>query len=738
MKNLSRRDFLKGVAAGGATLAVAGVLGGCSSSSSDASTTETTEEESTEETAEEVAEEAVEETAEAIYTPGTYTATATGIGEIVVTMTFDETSITDVELDLSNETDSIGQAAGDELAAAILEAQSAEIDAVSGATVTSNAVMEAAANCIAQAKGEEIAETEEEETGERVWGYSGPGDWLGTAPEITDIAEEVDVDVVVVGAGHAGVQAALAAAEAGAVVAVVEKQTEDTFAWYGEDVGVFNSQLQIDAGFGPYDLGEVTNEFITRGGGRAFPEIVRLYVANSGETLDHMLEVAREMGVDERCYTYDNTPDGYLIIQCNMDYDKIAAGNDIYDCIRYDYPITTGTKTWASTAQFMGEYNDEPIDGVAANSVLPVIQQACVDKAIELGATYYYGTPAQVLVQNDDGDVIGVIAQKEDGSYIKFNTTKGVVMCGGDYAGNADMCWALLNEYMERNERSGGAKADFYSFMGGRDGDSVKMMCWAGGLVEPAPRGTMILGGGPSGPWGTNSMLWLNSEGERFVNEGNISCVQTAVSRQPAGVIALVTDAKWMKSVCACGLEHSGPNAGRPQYYQDMLDDFENIESGPDGGQVKNCTIAERGYSTVIKADTLEELAGYLGYEGDAVDTFLASIEHYNELCYAGADTDFGKDASVMIPVDEAPYYGVTSSQSDSPTPSMVTMSGMMTDKRLNVLDKDRNPIKGLYCAGNSLGGRYGTGYSTPCAGNSIGMAVTHGRLAGQFVCEEE
>ena len=573
----------------------------------------------------------------------------------------------------------------------------------------------------------------------RVWGYSGPGDWLGEAPVITEIDHEVDVDVVVVGSGHSGVQAALAAAEKGARVAVLEKQAEDSFTWYGEDFASYNSQLAIKAGFGPYNLGEIVDEYITRGGGRGNPDIVRLYVQNSGPTMDHMLAVAEEMGVDPRAYTYDNTPDGWLIIQCNLDYDKYMETGDAYKSIRYDYPQKPGTKTWAASHQFMGVYNAEPIQGVAANSVLPLINQAMIDKAEQLGAEWFWGTPAVVLVQNDNGDVIGVIGKDEaTGKYIKYNTTKGVVMAGGDYAANKEMCWALLNEYMERKERCGGTQGSFYSFMGGRTGDSVKMMCWAGGYVEPAPRGTMILGGGPGGPWGSNAMLWLNKDGKRFCNEGNVTGAQTATSRQPTGLGCLVTDKKWLKSVCASGLEHGGPNAGRPQYYQDMVDGMSAIQPGSDG-LVENCTIAERGYSRVKCANTLEELAAMLGYPEEVIPQFIESIKHYNEMCYAGADNDFGKDPSAMIPVDEAPFYGCAGSfGSDAQCgPSMVTMSGVMTDTRLNVIDINKRPIKGLYACGNSLGGRYGTGYSTPSAGNSIGFAGTHGRLAGQFVCEE-
>ena len=114
------------------------------------------------------------------YIPGTYSAKAGGIGEVVVTMTFDADKITDVVLDVSHETPSIGQAAAAELKKSILQMQSGEIDAVSGASITSKAVRTAAAKCIAQAEGKIPVEV----VSEKKQSDADDGDWLGKPPEI--------------------------------------------------------------------------------------------------------------------------------------------------------------------------------------------------------------------------------------------------------------------------------------------------------------------------------------------------------------------------------------------------------------------------------------------------------------------------------------------------------------------------------------------------------------------------
>ena len=641
----------------------------------------------------------------------------------------------------------------------------------------------------------------------RTFGYAGAGDWLGV-PDDVEVAEEInDFDAVVIGGGHAGTQATLALAEAGAKVAMCEKSTY--LMYIGEDAAAWNADFVKNAGFSEYNLGEVINEFTTRSGGRVSQEIVASYVNNSGECLDNMLACMKEavedserhdlynqlvsdlaltnneysseggayaQDIDESFYTYDVTRNGKIIIQAMFDADKVkeltadidwaslavdpncetteegyqAGYQALYDACAsfYDnnnqcldhtgYPKAPGTKTWATTIQMMGHFHGrEGHGGVAASSILGNVQMACLAKAYTLGAQVFLGYKGYKVVQAEDGTVTGVIVYDADADrYVKFNC-KAVISCAGGYIQNADMCWALLNELQEKYERTGGLKEDFNG--GGMacagDGSGVKMLCWAGGFVDPSPRGHMSLGGGPSGTWGANCHLWLDENMQRFCNEGNITAAGDACSRKTGACYGII-GGDYLKHIASCGLEHTGPNFGRPEYIMDMMYD---IETGEVNSQIKitGMTTAERMGGSIYKADSLENLAAGLGIED--VEGFVAAVNHYNDLCYAcqdgtyTCDPEFGKNAEAMIPIEGPLYYGFSGSCGRSgSSPAMVTMSGVMANKNLNVEDLDGNPIPGLYCAGADLGGRYGTGYSTPAAGNSIGMALTNGRVAGK------
>ena len=175
MNKISRKGFLKIAAAAAMSGVTAGALAACNSASSSTAASSAAAPAGT-------------------YIPGTYEGTAEGISSTVkVTMTFSDSAVTNVVVDTSGETASYGAAAADQLKEQLLAAGSAEIDGVSGSTVTSEAVMKAAKSCFAQAKGEATVSSVQLPTGDET-------DWLGKEPDIDEaaITETVDTDILIV------------------------------------------------------------------------------------------------------------------------------------------------------------------------------------------------------------------------------------------------------------------------------------------------------------------------------------------------------------------------------------------------------------------------------------------------------------------------------------------------------------------------------------------------------------
>ena len=564
-------------------------------------------------------------------------------------------------------------------------------------------------------------------------------DWLGLPPETGEPAETYDCDVLVLGGGHAGIHAALAAAEGGAKVIVVEKWAEDMRKVKGEDIGHINSQWLIDQGYGPYDVGEVTNEFVRRAGGRCNPEIIRKFVANSGEMFDHLQSLVT--WPDERIHimpTTERNPDvsPYDPSQVICQVSGATADGPV------EYPMMCGGNgSYAAVAQFMGEIShDNSIPGCAAMSRLDEVMQFAILKGEELGAEWHYGERALKLTTDENGAVTGAISQKlDDESYVQYNAKTGVILCLGDYSGDAKMTWNLNADIAEFNARQGLTQDDLFSPFADCTGDGQKMACWVGGVMEPTPRASMNTGGGGGGPWGTCPYLFLNANGERFCNEANAVGITEATLLQPAGTVCTVTDANYYETLKNAGLDHGAPNYGRPVYYEELVEDMEAIElESPDGGPVRTCTIAERNPSTVYASETLEGALKLAGYEGDALQTALDQVAKYNELCATGKDSQYGKDSKYMVPIDTPPFYTAPASNSKTTSAGLVTLAGVETNNNLQVIDAVGNVIPGLYAAGNCLGERYGNSYATPFAGNSIGMAMTHGRVAGKIITGQE
>lgn len=669
MKKISRKGFLKLTAAAAMGGLTAGALAACESASTAASAS----------------------SAAGGYTAGTYTATAQGInGDVTVTMTFDAEKITEVVIDASGETESIGGAAAEQLTTAIMDAQSSEVDAVAGATITSNAIKEAAGKCIAQAKGVDP---------ESVTVQTETINWR-TPPE--PIAEEnitntLEADVVVIGFGQAGLACARAAIEGGASVIVIEKMDEENHAWTGCDFGHINSQWLKEQGIPEVDPVEVLNDWQLRGCNMSNPTLVMKYLKNCGDTFDWFISLASEENKKQLRAFHNPYPTNFK--------GELA-----------------GQKFWNGTAQFPGIFFEGTYT-VTEHS--KVVAQYIVDK----GAQIFYSNDAQYLEKDDSGRVTGVIAKTPDG-YVRYNGTKGVVLAAGDFSADAEMVDELCPNINALNFTGDGKKITGMD----RDGKGIKMGVWAGGKLEPGPLSTM---GGtfffPSGLIGSCGNLWLDNDCIRFCNEGFGDPVFAgAEAARHKGTIYSIFDADIYQQLESFPAGHGSAFVNDPTYKASLEQALADAyAAGPDG--VDESLTTTGGTIHLYAADTLDQLADYLGLSGEKKDNFLASIENYNAKCAAGYDDDFGKDPSVLFPVQKAPYYGFTK-DIYAGYEFLCTTGGLWTDNNQNVYDEHLDVIPGLYATGNCCGRRFGVQYSTPIAGVSVGMAQTLGRELGKYL----
>ena len=310
-------------------------------------------------------------------------------------------------------------------------------------------------------------------------------------------------------------------------------------------------------GFGPYDLDEIVNEYVRRANGRCNTEVIRSFVYNSGEMMDNLASLIPDTS---DVFDYEG---GQCIVQ--IAYDKPSGA---------DYPVeVSGYKMWASTVQTVGTKNEQPVGKKQKTGIsrLAEIEEYCRDAAEDLGAEWFCGQTAARCVQDADGAVKGIIAEDADGNYVKFEAAKGVILATGDFGGNTDMVWELCSECAENAERHGVDRAELMG-MTDCDGSGHKIGCWAGGAIESHPR--PVAGDAPSisfGPWGSTPCLWMNCNGQRFMNESFAGLVLAQSCRQPINLEAkmvgnfAIMDSKYMSYIQVGGLDHGAPNWGFPE-----------------------------------------------------------------------------------------------------------------------------------------------------------------------------
>ena len=600
MNKISRKGFIKIAAAAAMSGVTAGALAACNAASGSASTSG----------------------AAGQYIPGTYEGTAEGISSTVkVTMTFSDSAVTDVVVDTSGETASFGAAAADELREQLLAAGSAEIDGVSGSTITSDAVMKAAKSCYAQAKGEAVVSSVQLPTGDE-------NDWLGKEPDIDEaaITETVDTDILIVGAGNGGMFAAAYAAANGLNFRVIEQNAnvQDTRHWYG----AIDSAAAKAAGEKPADRAKLLSEISRYASGKCDQRVVKTWINESAAMHDFMRSILE----DKYGWVCDFTSGS----EAAWPAENAEHNTD------YLFPVQ--------------EHNymaSESASGLPRNELLLQYIQ-------ELGYDVDFKTSLAKLEKNSDGRITGIIAQStEDDHFIRYNANQGVLLACGGFPGNPYM--------MEQLDPLGTSVTTACSYSPADKGYGIRAAVWAGANLdkEAAPmlfdRGIVAPGvdagyvdsdsafGGKAFPGkirqynpGTQPFLKVNRNGERFANE---SCpyndIVYAAAHQPGRVYAQICDANILedaKRFHTIGCSAQTRNGGE-KYIQGKMD--EAIEAG-----------------ALFKCDTLDELADKMGFTGAAKDTFLATVERYNELYDKQNDEDFGKPAYRLSAIRTAPFYG--------------------------------------------------------------------------------
>ncbi|EHL08301.1 MULTISPECIES: FAD-binding protein [Desulfitobacterium] len=671
-----------------------------------------------------------------MYTPGTYTAQAAGFGgKVSVTMTFDANAITDVKIEGADETPAVGGKAIEEFPGMLMEAQSADIDGISGASYTSKAVLAAAANCVAQAKGEDtdqktpvadgtysgqapgfswtgmikadvtfkdnaitdinIVEEQETYTGEifytvldnyiprileaqslAVDGISGAtlssngvrgcveqaieaaggrsSEWYGEVAKSTKTVKKEGYDVIIVGMGGSGITSFLSAAQAGAKVFGIE-----TTAKLGGQSATTsgpmaaNSQVKMDEEFGGKEyidadaLYKAWNDYC---GADAKPEMIRMTIDESGETLDWMI----------KDWGFQFSPMSSFILSPYPDW-----------------------KIWCY-------YGGETKNRFGTNKTY--MFENAVKKAQDQNpaAEYMLELTAQELLM--DGDkVAGVKAVYYDGTIYEIYG-KTVILATGGFIGNADM----MNEYLDGPANTVAMTVD--------DGDGIKLGLSAGGALMNPDIPPMVHINQVANLIKNND---LDADGKQVLTSLAIATDALAVDGNgklwnTREEICLAPQYRYYNIYTAAQIE-AIKTKGLAKVNKSMfMDQGGTVEAGKPIANIDEILKVGAGYKNVLTAESAEDLA-------KAIDCDAATL----------------KDS---LNGAQGPYYAVICSGY-----AYATCGGLNVDDAMNVLRADGSPIGNLYAVGqDSMGVLFSSDVPyTPYGGQAQSWALTSGRLAG-------
>ena len=597
--------------------------------------------------------------AESAGVSGEFTGTATGMGEVSVTVTLTDGVITDCKIVGDSETEGIGSVVIESAADEIVSGNKGAIDVVTGATITSDAINEALAAALAAA-GLDAAD------------FTGSGDAAEVAEDTT-----VDTDIVIVGAGGAGMTAAIAAVEAGKDVVIIESQAM-----------VGGNSVRSTGGMNAAKTpAQDENEFAESAG------VEKTLETAAAEWADNEAITALAATVAEQWAEYQANPVGYFDSVELMELDTLIGGHGTNDPALVEALCSNSADAIAwlaeqgieltSVSSFGGasvKRIHRPVDAegktISVGSyMIPLLEAKCK----EADVAFIMNTTANEILTDADGAAVGVVAtDNKTGATVTVNAG-AVILATGGFGANLDM----VVEY----------KPDLAGFMTtnapGAQGQGIDMAVAIGaGTVDmdqiqihptvEANTAALIT----EGLRGDGAIL-VNAEGNRFTDEvGTRDVVSAAEIAQTGSYSWLIID-------------------------QAMVDASSVIQ-----GYIKN------GYT--FSGETYEELAEAIGIDPAA---FAATMEKWNAAVAAGVDEEFGR-TSFANPLDTAPYYAIKVTAGIHHT-----MGGLTINPQTQVLAGDGTVIDGLYAAGEVTGGVHG---GNRLGGNAVADFVVFGRIAGE------
>ena len=589
---------------------------------------------------------------------GSFTGTAKGMGDVSVTLTLTDNVITDCTAKGDEETPGIGSVVIEQFPGEVVEGNTINLDSISGATITSNAFVEAAKAALTEA------------------GLN-PDDYMAKADKTAN-GETVsyDADVVVIGAGGAGMTAAMTAADAGQKVVILESQAM---------VGG-NSARATGGMNAAKTVYQDENEFDQAAG-------VEKTLATAAEKYaDNETITALAKTVSEQWAAYQANPTGYFDSVELMELDTMVGGKGINDpeLVKTLCEGTADAIDWldengitlhnvssfggASVKRIHRPVNEEGKVVSVGAYMIPLLQENCEKRGIDI----VLNTTVDTILTDANGAAVGVSGTDKDGNTVVVNA-KSVILATGGFGANLDM----VTQY----------KPELAGFMttnaAGAQGQGIEMATAIGaGTVDmdqiqihptvEANTAALIT----EGLRGDGAIL-VNANGERFIDEvGTRDVVSAAEIAQPGSYSWLVVD-------------------------QAMADASSVIQ-----GYIK------KGYTKT--GATYEELAKELDVDPAA---FANTMETWNSYVEAKNDPDFGR-TSFANPLNNGPYYAIKVTAGVHHT-----MGGVTINSATEVLKEDGTVIPGLFAAGEVTGGVHG---ANRLGGTAVADFVVFGRIAGE------